>query len=273
MRSTLGALRSLGVEATATDADDGLEVTVVGLGDGHSIGRLGSGTADCGNSGTSMRLLTGALVSGAGVATLVGDESLSRRPMDRVAAPLREMDAEVHTTDGHAPLVVTGRRQLRSVEHRLAVPSAQVLAAISTAALAAEGTTRVLVPGLTRDHTERLLRAMGGSISRTTAHAGTLTTIDGPSSLNSIDIEVAGDFSSAAAWIVAAALHGDADIRVEAVGLNPTRTALIDVLRRMGATLKLGTSLLTQVSRSVTCWFVARGDCRQRRSTPMRYPH
>ena len=81
---------------------------------------------------------------------------------------------------------------------------------------------------------------MGASISRTTAHAGTLTTIDGPSSLNSIDIEVAGDFSSAAAWIVAAALHGDADIRVEAVGLNPTRTALIDVLRRMGANIEVG---------------------------------
>jgi 3-phosphoshikimate 1-carboxyvinyltransferase len=239
VRSTLAALRSLGVEATATDTDHGLDVTVVGLGDGRSIGRLGSGMVDCGNSGTSMRLLTGALVSGAGVATLVGDESLGRRPMDRVAAPLREMDAEVHTTDGHAPLVVTGRRPLRSVEHRLAVPSAQVLAAISIAALAAEGTTRVLVPALTRDHSERLLAAMGASITRTTAHAGTLTTIDGPSSLNSIGIEVPGDFSSAAAWIVAAALHPDADIRVDSVGLNPTRTALIEVLRRMGADIEV----------------------------------
>jgi 3-phosphoshikimate 1-carboxyvinyltransferase len=235
VRSTLGALRALGVDAHATDTDARLDVVIAGLGDGHAIGRLGSGTADCGNSGTSMRLLCGALAAGGGVATLVGDASLSGRPMDRIAAPLRVMDAEVHTTNGHAPLVITGRRPLRSVEHRLSVPSAQLLGAISIAALAAEGTTRVLVPGPTRDHTERMLAAMGASISRTTAHAGTLTTIDGPSPIDSIDIEVPGDFSSAAAWIVAGALHRDADIRIEGVGLNPTRVALIEVLRRMGA--------------------------------------
>src|SRR3954469_17131950 len=239
VRSTLGALLSLGVDARATDTDDGLDVDVLGLGDGRSLGRLGSGTADCGNSGTSMRLLAGALAGAKGVATLVGDESLGRRPMDRVAAPLRAMDAEVHTTDGHAPLVVTGRRPLRSIEHSLPVASAQVLGAISIAALTAEGTTRVLVPGQTRDHTERMLAAMGASISRSIAHAGTLTTIDGPSRLDSIDIEVPGDFSSAAAWIVAAAIHRDAELRVEGVGLNPTRKALIDILSRMGADIQL----------------------------------
>src|SRR4051794_7412467 len=234
VRSTLGALRSLGVEASATESADGLEVTIGGLGDGNSIGRVGAGTADCGNSGTSMRLLAGVLASGAGVATLVGDESLGRRPMARVADPLRAMGAQIELSNGHAPMVVRGRR-LRAVEHDLTIASAQVLGAISLAALAAPGRTIVRVPGLVRDHTERMLAALGARITRTMDGTTTVTTIDGPSTLEPLTLSVQGDFSSAAAWLVAAAIHPDAEIRIDGVGLNPSRTALVDVLTAMGA--------------------------------------
>lgn len=198
-------------------------------------GSLGSGTADCGNSGTTMRLLAGALASIAGSSVLTGDASLTRRPMERVAAPLRLMGADVETTDGHAPLTIRGRRSLLAMHHELPVASAQVLAAICLAALSAAGTTTVAVPGPTRDHTERLLAAMGVSISRT----DNVTTMIGPARLRPISLTVPGDFSSAAAWIVAATLHPDAEVRLTGVGLNPTRTALIDVLREMGADIQV----------------------------------
>jgi 3-phosphoshikimate 1-carboxyvinyltransferase len=235
VRSTLSAVRSLGVEATATDVEGGVEVKVLGLGDGNSIGQLHPGTGDCGNSGTSMRLLAGALAAGAGIATLVGDESLSRRPMARIADPLRAMGAEIDLTTGHAPIVVRGRRPLRAVEHDLTVASAQVLGAISLAALAADGRTVVRVPGLVRDHTERMLAALGARITRTTDATAAITTIDGPSALGPLTLSVPGDFSSAAAWLVAAAIHPDAEVGVEGVGLNPSRTALVNVLTAMGA--------------------------------------
>lgn len=237
VRSTLGALRTLGVDARTTDFEDGIEVSLTGLGDGDSIGRVGSGVADCGNSGTSMRLLAGAVASGSGVATLTGDESLSRRPMGRVAEPLRHMGAEISLTNDRAPIVVRGRRPLRPADHRLTVASAQVLATISFAALAGEGTTTVSVPGLVRDHTERMLAALGADVQRTTDSNGSTTAITGPSGLRGFDLDVPGDFSSASAWIVSGALHADANIRLTGVGLNPTRTALIDVLRGMGASI------------------------------------
>jgi 3-phosphoshikimate 1-carboxyvinyltransferase len=221
--STISALRSLGVRVEK----GGVRFRV--------SGSLGSGSADCGNSGTTMRLLAGALASGSGEAMLTGDASLSCRPMERIAAPLRLMGAEVETTDGHAPLTVRGRRPLLATEHRLPVASAQVLAAICLAALAAEGTTTAFVPGPTRDHTERMLSAMGAEIRR----AGVVTTVVGPARLRPLSMNVPGDFSSAAAWIVAATLHPDAEVRLVGVGLNPTRTALIDVLREMGADIQV----------------------------------
>jgi len=176
-------------------------------------------------------LLAGLLSAREGVVRLSGDASLSRRPMERVAAPLRLMGADIETTDGHAPLTIRGRRPLLAIDYELPVASAQVVAAICIAALSAEGTTTVTVPGPTRDHTERMLAAMAADISR----SGNVTTVVGPARLRPISITVPGDFSSAAAWIVAATLHPDADITLSGVGLNPTRTALIDVLREMGA--------------------------------------
>jgi 3-phosphoshikimate 1-carboxyvinyltransferase len=240
VRSTLRALQSLGVQADATELEDGLQVEVTGLGDTGALGRLGRGVGDCGNSGTSMRLLAGALASGCGAATLVGDRSLSRRPMARVADPLRAMGAEIDLTYGHAPVRVRGLRPLRAMEHRLPVASAQVLGAICLAALAADGTTTITVPSIVRDHSERMLSALGADITRTTDSNGTTTSITGPGGLRSFEMSVPGDFSSASAWILAGALHADAGLLITGVGLNPTRTALIDVLRAMGADIEVG---------------------------------
>lgn len=191
-------------------------------------------TLDCGNSGTTMRLLAG-LVAGQGLsATLDGDASLRRRPMERIAAPLRAMGADVQTTDGHAPVRV-GSAPLRATGHRLDVASAQVLGAICFAALGADGETTIQTPGPTRDHTERLLAWLGVPIQRD----GRRTSLHGPARPRAFSLSIPGDPSSAAAWIVAAAIHPDADLRLVDVGLNPTRLAFVEVLRRMGADITI----------------------------------
>ncbi|HEX7173248.1 MAG TPA: 3-phosphoshikimate 1-carboxyvinyltransferase [Candidatus Limnocylindria bacterium] len=221
--STVACLRELGV----TVSDDG---------DGTVHRYLVSGrpsrdaTLDCGNSGTTMRLLAGALAGLPLRVELDGDESLRARPMERVESLLRSTGAEVTTTDGHAPMTVTGRRRLTAVTHRLPVASAQLVGAASLAALAAQGETRIEAPGPTRDHTERMLASAGVLIRR----SGTVTTVDGPARPRPLSVEVPGDASSAAPWLVAGAVHPDADITLAGVGLNPTRTALVDVLRRAG---------------------------------------
>jgi 3-phosphoshikimate 1-carboxyvinyltransferase len=217
----------------ATDPEgDAVRFDVVGTGTDGELGRLSGGDSiDCGNSGTTIRFLSGLLAASPGqTTTLTGDESLRRRPMERVAAPLRAMGADVRTEAGHPPLTVAGQRPLRAVTHELPVASAQVLGAITFAALAADGTTTIDTPGPTRDHTERLLAWMGAPVARD----GSVTTVGGPSALRARSIGVPGDISSAAAWLVAATIHPDAELRLLDVGLNPSRTALIDVLREMG---------------------------------------
>ncbi len=196
---------------------------------------LGSGEAlDCGNSGTTMRLLAG-LLTGQGVAAMLdGDASLRRRPMERVAAPLRAMGAWIETTDGHAPLRV-GASRLHAGRHVLDVASAQVLGAICFAALGADGETRVVTPASTRDHTERLLAWLGVPIQRNVL----TTTLRGPARPRPFSLVVAGDPSSAAAWAVAATLHPDAELRLAGVCLNPTRIGFVEVLRRMGAQITI----------------------------------
>ncbi|HET8587831.1 MAG TPA: 3-phosphoshikimate 1-carboxyvinyltransferase [Candidatus Limnocylindria bacterium] len=199
------------------------------------VARLSDGeTLDCGNSGTTMRLLTGLLAGQRLTATLDGDGSLRRRPMERIAVPLRAMGADVETTDGHAPVHVR-RGELLATGHRLNVASAQVLGAICLAALGADGETRVEVPGPTRDHTERLLGWLGVPIRRD----GLVTTVAGPARPRPFAYDVPGDPSSAAAWIVAATLHPDAELTLTNVCLNPTRLGFIGVLRRMGARIEL----------------------------------
>lgn len=186
---------------------------------------------DCGNSGTTMRLLAGALAGLPLRVRLDGDDSLRCRPMERVATLLRACGAEVTTTDGRAPMTVAGRERLRPGSHRLPVASAQVLGAGALAALAADGETRIETPGPTRDHTERMLAAAGVDVRRDRQ----LTTVRGPARPRPLSLRVPGDVSSAAPWLVAAALHPDADVTLTGVGLNPTRTALVDLLRAMGA--------------------------------------
>ena len=229
VRSTAACLRALGV--TIDEAVDGpmTRFTVSG-----SPSRDAS--LDCGNSGTTMRLLAGA-VSGLPLrAVLDGDASLRSRPMERVAALLRAAGAEVTTTDGHAPMTVLGRGgELSAVTHRLPVASAQLLGAAALAALGADGETRIESPAITRDHTERMLAAAGVPVRRD----GLVTTVTGPASPQPLSLTVPGDISSAAPWMVAAAIHPDAGITLSGIGLNPTRTALVGLLRRMGAAVEM----------------------------------
>jgi 3-phosphoshikimate 1-carboxyvinyltransferase len=143
------------------------------------------------------------------------------------------MGATIDTTDGHAPLRIEGARALRAHDHRLPVASAQVQGCVTLASLAAAGRTTIHVPGPTRDHTERMLGWLGAPVVRD----GFVTTIDGPAGFAARDLVVPGDISSAAAWLVAGSIHPDAAIRLEGVGLNPSRLAIIDVLREMGASI------------------------------------
>ena len=184
------------------------------------------GPLDCANSGTTMRLLS---------ATLDGDASLRRRPMARVIDPLRTMGARIESRDGRAPLTVTGAR-LQGRRHVLAVASAQVKSALLLAGLSASGPTTVVEPMPTRDHTERLLRAMGTDVA---------ATVDGvvirPSHqpLRPIDLLVPGDFSSAAFWMAAAALRPGWSVTIRGVGLNPSRTAFLRLLQSMGTEIRV----------------------------------
>ncbi|MCA1587739.1 MAG: 3-phosphoshikimate 1-carboxyvinyltransferase, partial [Chloroflexi bacterium] len=189
---------------------------------------------DCGNSGTTMRLLAGAVAGLRLSATFDGDSSLRARPMERVAELLRAAGAEVATTDGHAPMTVVGSASLSPATHRLAVTSAQLVGAAVLAGMSATGETVVETPGPTRDHTERMLAFMGVPIRR----EGQVTTVTGPARPRPFELEVPGDPSAAAAWLVAAALHPDAELTMVDVGLNPTRLALVGLLQRMGASIE-----------------------------------
>jgi 3-phosphoshikimate 1-carboxyvinyltransferase len=223
--SAIHVVRSLGAEVD----EDGDEVTV------HGMGLRGlaapSSPIDCGNAGTVLRLVSGLLAGQTGTFELVGDESLSARPHERVAAPLREMGADVQTTDGHAPVVITGGR-LRPVRYELPVASAQVKSAVLFAGLLAEsGPTTVVEPVPTRDHTERLLGGLGVRVTRG-AREVSVWPVD---RLPPLDLEIPGEFSSAAPFVVAAVLLAESELVVRGVNVNSTRTGLLDVLGRMGA--------------------------------------
>jgi 3-phosphoshikimate 1-carboxyvinyltransferase len=185
------------------------------------------GNLDCGNSGTAMRLLAGSLAAAPFRSVLVGDESLSARPMERVAEPLREMGALITTTDGHAPIEISGG-PLQGIVYRQAGPSAQVKGAILLAGLEAEGRTVVVEPAKTRDHTERTLAALGAPIE-----VDGLTVSIGPYRPDGFEGRVPGDPSSAAFLVAAAALSGS-ELTVAGVCLNPTRLGFLNVMRRMG---------------------------------------
>jgi 3-phosphoshikimate 1-carboxyvinyltransferase len=227
VESTANALRALGVRVEA-DGDDA-RVTGVGL---RGL-RAPQEPLDCGNAGTLMRLIVGILAGQDGTFVLTGDESLSSRPMERIAEPLRQMGARVDTTDGHAPLTVTGAAALHPVSYELPVASAQVKSCVLLAGLYADGGPTVVVEkgAQTRDHTERMLQAMGARVQSSPRQASVWPV----ERLAPLSLEVPGDFSSAAPLVVAATLLSGSELRIHGVNLNPTRTGLLGVLERMGA--------------------------------------
>lgn len=235
VRSSIAAVRALGADVTDMRvADGGLDLSVRGWG---SVGPKAPGApVDCGNSGTTARLLLGVLAGYDVEVTLTGDESLSRRPMERVTGPLSRMGASFATTEGgRLPVTVRGA-ELRAARVELPVASAQVKSAVLLAGTRASGRTVVTEPAPSRDHTERLLPAFGVGVGR---DAGGGVWVDGPSPLMAADVKVPGDPSSAAFIVGAALMTPGSEVGIRRVGLNPTRTAFVDVLREMGARIEV----------------------------------
>ena len=230
-RSTLAAVGALGAEVGIEEAELGLDVTIGGVG----LRGPRPAAIDVGNAGTLLRILPGWLAGqGEGEWTLDGDESIRRRPVDRVAVPLREMGAAVECRDDRLPpLGVTGAR-LTGTEHRLAVASAQVKSCLLLAGLLAEGRTTVVEPAPSRDHTERMLAAAGARLHHHLGGVG----VEPADELELGGVTVPGDFSSAAFWIAAAVLVGDSEILLRECNLNETRTGLLPILERMGAVVE-----------------------------------
>ena len=224
--STIGAVRALGVRVDEADVDT-LRVFGAGL-----RGLMApKQPIDCGNAGTLMRLLPGLLAGQEGRFELTGDDSLSSRPMERVAEPLRRMGVHVETTEGHAPMVIEGG-SVKAISYELPVASAQVKSAVLLAGLYAEkGETTVVEPLATRDHTENMLEQAGAQVRR---KRGTIT-ISPVQQLRFGELEVPGDFSSAAPFLVAATLLAGSELTVHGLNLNPRRIGLLHVLERMGA--------------------------------------
>lgn len=229
--ATMAAFRAMGV---AIEGPDRGRVTI------HGVGLRGlkqpRQVIDCGNSGTSMRLLSG-LLSGQNFSLeLTGDASLRKRPMNRVAVPLREMGAEIETAaDGRPPLKIRGKASLRAIEYAMPVASAQVKSALLLAGLYANGKTCVIEPAPTRDHTERMLRAFGYPVETD----GAKICVEGGGRLRAANIDVPADISSAAFFIVGASIAPGSDITLRNVGVNQTRTGVIHILRAMGADIAL----------------------------------
>jgi len=243
--STLNAFRKLGVKIE----DKGKKIIIVGQGL-HGL-KEPADIINCGNSGTTTRLLSGILAGNSFFSVLTGDDSLKQRPMARVINPLKEMGAEISARSGdkYLPIAIKGKG-LRAINYNMPVASAQVKSCLILAGLYAEGETTITEPIKSRDHTERMLKAMGaeievegltikvGSRSPSATRRGGKSEV-GSRKLNPADIEVPSDFSSAAFFIIAALIVPDSEILIKNVGINPTRTGLLDVLKQMGAEIEL----------------------------------
>ena len=239
VRSTAGIMQALGVEVQRVRAE-GRTVDYRVRSPGADGLLAPAGTLDCGNSGTSLRLVAGMLAGLPIRAVLDGDASLRRRPVARIIEPLRSMGAvlQARDDDSHPPLTVVGHTPLRPIDYRTPVPSAQVKSAVLLAGLRAAGATTVREEVVTRDHTERMLRARGIAVARDDRPGSVAWTIEGGRTVRAIAERVPGDVSAAAFWLVAGAVHPDAELTLRHVGVNPTRRAVIDLLRSMGAAIE-----------------------------------
>jgi len=229
--ATLKAFRAMGVEI---EGPDNGRVVIHGVGM-HGL-KAPSGPLDLGNSGTSIRLMAGLLAGQAFDVEMVGDASLSKRPMRRVTEPLALMGAKIDTAEGGTPpLHLHGGCKLKGIDYTLPMASAQVKSCILLAGLYAEGETRVTEPAPTRDHTERMLQGFGYEVRR----EGATASLTGGGSLKAMDIDVPADISSATFFMVGAAIAENSNVLLEHVGINPTRTGVVDILRLMGANLEV----------------------------------
>ncbi len=229
--ASLAAMRALGVRI-----EQPAPTQVIVHGAGLRGLRAPAHALDMGNAGTAMRLFTGLLSAQDFDSRLIGDASLMKRPMERVAKPLRAMGADVRTAGGTPPLEIAGRRRLHGIDYAMPVASAQVKSAILLAGLYAGGATTVSSPAVSRDHTELMLRSFGVHVEVD----GLTVRVHPPERLVARDITVPGDFSSAAFFIVAGLLGaGEGGLTIENVGVNPTRTGLLDILRAMGGDIAL----------------------------------
>jgi 3-phosphoshikimate 1-carboxyvinyltransferase len=238
--ATMNAFRAMGVNI---EGPENKEVTI------HGVGMNGlsapADVLDMGNSGTAMRLMTGLLAGQRFESTLIGDKSLSTRPMNRITKPLAMMGAEIDTEEGgRPPLRIKGIKginddsQLKGIHYDMPIASAQVKSALLLAGLYAEGETSAVEPGITRDHSERMLRGFGYDVT-TTGENGNHISLQGGGKLTACNIDVPADISSAAFFMVGASIAEGSDLTLEHVGINPTRTGVIDILKLMGADITL----------------------------------
>ena len=225
--SSLGCMQAMGAKVSV----DGKTVVVTGTG---GVLAEPSGDLDCGNSGSTMRMLAGLVAAQEGVYRFVGDESLTVRPMERIRKPLEQMGARIELTDGHAPMTVCGTA-LTAIDFEAPIASAQVKTAVLFAGLQARGTTSIAEKVRTRDHSEHALRAFGAKLERTDERLS----IVGGQKLRAIDATVPGDMSSAAFFLCASLLFEDSNLVLDALGMNPTRAALLDVITLMGGVIKV----------------------------------
>ncbi|HEY0163506.1 MAG TPA: 3-phosphoshikimate 1-carboxyvinyltransferase [Edaphobacter sp.] len=225
--STLGCMEALGAKVVKNGTS--IEVTGVAGAFQQPTGKL-----DCGNSGSTMRMLAGLIASHPGTFTMIGDHSLTMRPMERIRKPLSAMGARIDLVDGHAPMTIHGG-PLKAIDFETPIPSAQVKTAVLFAGLQAEGTTSLSEAVRTRDHSEHALKAFGATLSRN----GEKLSIAGGQKLKAIEATVPGDISSAAFFLCSALLFPDSNLVLDSLGLNPTRAALLDVITALGGKIKV----------------------------------
>ena len=264
--STLNCLRALGVAVDVIGRDAaGLQLRVAGRGLRGFLAP--SGGLDAGNSGTTIRMLAGVLSAQPFATQIAGDASLNRRPMRRIIVPLERMGARIASNDGRPPLTIEGTAHLQPIAFHTDVPSAQVKSSVLLAGLHADGETRVTEAMQTRDHTERGLEVFGIDVHRD----GLTVSIHGGQRAHAADVDVPGDISSAAFWMVAAASLPDSEVTVDEVGLNPTRTAIIDVLGRMGAMIDVSPTSSTN-TEPIGRIVIRHGDLKAAEIAPAEVP-